>query len=532
MNETKLVKAYSYIRMSSEKQLKGDSLERQVEKTKKYADEHGWILDDSLRDLGVSAFKGKNVEDGALGRFIELCESGEITRGSILIVENLDRMSRQRPIDAFNVFTRILKLGIEIVVLDDGRHFTEDNMDMGNLFISIGGMVRAHAESERKSDLISSAWRRKQKNGSEKILTRRCPAWLTVTEDKSKFVVDPEKVETIKRIFDMCIDGHGLSQICTTLNKENVPTLAGRGTWHISNLRDLLRQPTVLGTYVPHTTVSGKRIPTGEVVENYFPQVIDDATFHKAQAAIDARARLGKGRKGVTFANLFQGLVRCGVCGGPMHFRSDRRKKDKPKLYLRCYNSLRGECDRKTHYDYQTIEDAVLATLDDLSVEDLAAPKKKRLNSLVHDIEQFQGKLKTVTNRRQKLIVQFADTNDNDVLSVLDDLADQQTRLKALIAEKTELLAQDQLPHSRIEKSVHNIETMIRLCSNATDVEITNLRTLIASELKNLLDHVTIHEHGMVTMYAKNTKTEYAVKFGLRPGHEDDDIAEVFKQFR
>ena len=52
--------AYSYLRMSTPEQLKGDSLRRQTEATKKYADLNGLTLDQSLKleDLGVSAFKG------------------------------------------------------------------------------------------------------------------------------------------------------------------------------------------------------------------------------------------------------------------------------------------------------------------------------------------------------------------------------------------------------------------------------------------------------------------------------------------
>ena len=54
------------------------------------------ILDESLRDIGVSAFKGKNAIKGALKKFIELVEAGRIEKGSILILESLDRLSRQQ----------------------------------------------------------------------------------------------------------------------------------------------------------------------------------------------------------------------------------------------------------------------------------------------------------------------------------------------------------------------------------------------------------------------------------------------------
>lgn len=60
--------AYSYVRFSTAEQAKDDSLRRQDDKAKAYADTHGLTLDESLtiRDSGVSAFKGANAEEGNL----------------------------------------------------------------------------------------------------------------------------------------------------------------------------------------------------------------------------------------------------------------------------------------------------------------------------------------------------------------------------------------------------------------------------------------------------------------------------------
>ncbi|MDH6266373.1 DNA invertase Pin-like site-specific DNA recombinase, partial [Rhizobium sp. SG_E_25_P2] len=54
-------RAYSYVRMSTHKQLSGDSLRRQLEKSRSFAKEHGLRLDEGLSDIGVSAWKGKNA---------------------------------------------------------------------------------------------------------------------------------------------------------------------------------------------------------------------------------------------------------------------------------------------------------------------------------------------------------------------------------------------------------------------------------------------------------------------------------------
>ena len=83
-----MTKAYSYIRMSTLQQAKGASLSRQLEATKKFAEKQSWELITSFHDIGVSAYRGNNANEGALGQFIVACEQGRVEKGSFLIVED------------------------------------------------------------------------------------------------------------------------------------------------------------------------------------------------------------------------------------------------------------------------------------------------------------------------------------------------------------------------------------------------------------------------------------------------------------
>jgi DNA invertase Pin-like site-specific DNA recombinase len=106
-------KAYSYLRMSTELQLKGDSRRRQIEASRAYAEAHGLDLteDAELEDIGISAFKGANVREGALGRFLDAVKSGRIKPGSFLLVESLDRLSREQVLTAQSLFLSIIQAG-------------------------------------------------------------------------------------------------------------------------------------------------------------------------------------------------------------------------------------------------------------------------------------------------------------------------------------------------------------------------------------------------------------------------------------
>src|ERR1051326_2659322 len=98
-NEGKAV-AYSYLRFSSPEQAKGDSVRRQTELRDTWLERNSIVLDTSLtlRDEGISGFSGKHRENPdrhALAAFLRLVQTGRIARGSYLVVESLDRLTRE-----------------------------------------------------------------------------------------------------------------------------------------------------------------------------------------------------------------------------------------------------------------------------------------------------------------------------------------------------------------------------------------------------------------------------------------------------
>ena len=145
--------------MSTELQLKGDSRRRQLELSQAYAAEHDLDLveEDQLEDIGLSAFKGDNIKEGALGKFLESVKAETIQPGSYLLVESLDRISRQEVRKSLSIFLSIIDAGINIVTLADGRVYTAEATDNLELITSLVIMSRAHEESRTKSQRVSAA---------------------------------------------------------------------------------------------------------------------------------------------------------------------------------------------------------------------------------------------------------------------------------------------------------------------------------------------------------------------------------------
>ena len=118
-----------------------------------WAAEKGLPLDDTLRDIGVSAHKGRNKIKGALAGFLRSVEEGTVKRGSILCIENMDRLSREKPLAALDTLRDLLRAGIVVVPLDLGWELDEESLkrEPWRLQALLTMMERAHNESATKS---------------------------------------------------------------------------------------------------------------------------------------------------------------------------------------------------------------------------------------------------------------------------------------------------------------------------------------------------------------------------------------------
>src|SRR5262245_1315641 len=106
---------YSYLRFSAMPQERGSSTDRQLERSTEYAAKHNLNLVRDYKDPGVSAAKGKNITEGKFSLFLKALEDGKIPRGSYLLVESIDRISRQESKKTALIILRIIvEHGIKI----------------------------------------------------------------------------------------------------------------------------------------------------------------------------------------------------------------------------------------------------------------------------------------------------------------------------------------------------------------------------------------------------------------------------------
>lgn len=358
--------AYSYVRFSTAKQELGDSLRRQVAMAEAYCLKHNLNLHPATyRDLGVSAFKRRNLEKGALAAFIDAVNTGKVPKGSYLVIEQFDRMSRAETSTALQLLLNLVKAGIKVVTLSDEKVWDSDSInDTGNLVLAIVYMSRANNESQAKADRLSAIWGRKKKEAAagtaRRIVTSECPRWLTPNGDKTGFVPLDERVESIKKVFALRIGGFGITSIVTRANNENWPCpgkppvqksgetiedfalRSGRtNTWHTSTVGRLLKNRALLGEYQPHVNDpndADKRVSKGDPIQGYYPAVLDEETFLRAEAKAN-RGKRFPGRTDAAMRNWLQGLLKC-TCGNSF-VRKNKNSEAQPN-YARYYCSGRN----------------------------------------------------------------------------------------------------------------------------------------------------------------------------------------------
>jgi DNA invertase Pin-like site-specific DNA recombinase len=364
-------RAYSYIRMSTDIQLKGDSLRRQEQLSRQYADEFGLDLDVQfqLSDIGYSAYTGENLQSGELGLFLSAVKAGQIPKGSYLLIEAFDRLSRQAPTSAIPIFLDLINNGINVVTLTDRQVYKAGETQLTQLLVSIVGMSRAYEESRIKGERVGKAWSNKRENATSTKLTSICPAWLKLSEDRSDFEIISDRDKIVKRIFEESVAGIGAFSITKRLNGDKVAPFGKSRGWIQSYVTKILKNRAVLGDYQPHKIVNGKRVPEGDVVERYYPQIIEPELYYKVQSMRRERsASPNSGRKGEQVSNLFTHIAKCDYCGEPMRF-VNKGRGPKGGTYLKCAKSISGRGCIETSWRYSDFEKSFLYFTSEIDLD-------------------------------------------------------------------------------------------------------------------------------------------------------------------
>jgi DNA invertase Pin-like site-specific DNA recombinase len=496
--------AYSYVRMSTDIQLKGHSKQRQLEISQEYAKAHGLKLADEsrLEDIGVSAFKGANIKDGALGQFLAAAENGKVPKGSYLLVESLDRVSRQEIKQSVGLLLRIIGAGITLVTLQDKRVYDEHS-GMEDLIISLTILSRAHEESQLKSQRVGAAWANKRANAHQRKLTKWCPAWLKLSNDRRQYEIIPHRAAVVRSIFEDTVAGIGGLAITKRLNERKIPVMGRSKGWHQSYIAKILASRAVIGEFQPcKTSTAGERRPDGPPIKSYFPAIIDEELFYRAQKARSERWVSGRGRKGKFLTNVFSGLATCAYCQSKMMLQN---KGSSPKggLFLVCSAAQRGLACLTTSWRYDHFETSFLAFVDQLDLPALITNENSRKKELEDELQARQGEQLALRVEMEK-VYQLLQISPIEFLS--EKFITLQKRETEIIARINDVEAQKsrlETSEDEFRQSKEEVKSLIARLQTPGDNDLYKLRSQVAARIKGLIQTLQVAPAGSAPKVAK-----------------------------
>ena len=432
-----------YARVSTEDQLKGYSIDGQIEDCKKLIGNEEYL---EYIDEGIT---GEIINRPALMRLQEDVENGLITK---VICYDPDRLSRKLSVQLIlTEFFNKHKINLQFVRAE------YKNDAEGQLYFQVRGAFSEFDKAKIKHNTMQGKYR-KAKNGL--VVKNNHLYGYDYDKEKNTYVINPDEAKVVKMIFDYYINGtyQGINGIALHLTDIGIPTKKNAKVWHRNVVRQILMNEAYTGTYYQNKfdTVGdyvrkqagekverGKLRPKEEWLKTEIPAIVNPEQFEYAQLLMD------KGRRRHTnFGRhdyLLSGLVRCGRCGATMTGRKTK-SHGKDFYVYECRKNYAGAktkgCGRLmsenklNKFVWDTVQD-MLNNPEEMSKFDGTEKKtyiKEELEHLEREIE------KTKKGRKRLFtLVSLSEDDDMDLEEIKDQIRDLQKKEKTLQSKYNQL---------------------------------------------------------------------------------------------
>ena len=346
-----------YCRVSTDQQVRdGDSIQAQLSALKSYCEKNGYEIAGIYTDDGISGTLLNERDE--LQRMLDDVRSGKI---DLLIFTKLDRYFRnlkhylntQEVLDKYNVPW--------IAIWENYETRTPQGRLMVNQMLSF-----AQFEAEQTGQRINQVFSFKKQN--KEVLSGKIPYGYRI--ENKHLVIDPEKADIVRRVFQTYIDTGGISE---TLRKTE-----GLGLPRTQRAIKLLLQ-------------NRKYIGECYGIENYHEAIIDRDTFDLVQNMLSRNVRQTKFR-----TYIFSGLCTCSDCGRRLVGTTDKIKprNERYKVY-RCMGHYRAiqDCINSKSLNEKKLEKYLVENLKELAFADISVKDKKKATNYEKKIANTEKKI-------------------------------------------------------------------------------------------------------------------------------------------
>ena len=339
------------------KEDESNSIQNQKMILLQYAKEHRFPNPTFFVDDGYS---GTNYDRPGFQAMLAEIEAGRV---AVCITKDLSRLGRNSSLTGLYINFTFPKYNVRYIAIND--HF--DTIDPNSTDSDIAGIKNWFNEFFAKdtSRKIRAVNKAKGERG-ERLTTNVPYGYKRDSDDPKKWVIDEEAAQIVKRIFSLCMEGKGPSQIAALLEKEKVLNSTtykqreGRKTphqtpeneyrWHESTVAYILEYMEYTGCTVNFKTYTNSiydkkqrenPMENRRIFYNTHPAIISLEVFDKVQEIRQQRHRRTKTGK----SSLFSGMVYCSDCGAKMRYcTTNYFEKRQDHFVCANYRSNTGSC--------------------------------------------------------------------------------------------------------------------------------------------------------------------------------------------
>ena len=412
-NNEKITALYCRLSRDDEQLGESNSIKNQKSILSKYAKDNNFINTKFFVDDGYS---GTSFTRPAFMELMELAEQGNI---GTIIVKDHSRLGRNRLIVGQLLEEDFVRLNIRYIAIMDNIDTDEGLND----FLPIQDWFN-EMHAKNTSQKVRAVLRNKGNSG---IPTTSYPpyGYLKSPEDNTKWIVDEPAAKIVRKIFDLCIQGYGTTQIARILKEENIMTPTeyrqsiGLKTntklqdvkhyWNNRTIGFILDRQEYIGdtvnfrttkrSFKDHTKVFLPK-EQWKIFKNTHEPIIDEETWNTVQRIRSNKRRTTKTGK----VSIFSGHLFCKDCGAKLYYCTANNFTPDKDFY-RCSNYKNNSTKSCTSHNIKDIvlRELVLANIKQVisyisSYEDLFIKEK-----LVTSLEEQQKE--NITNK--KLLSQY-----------------------------------------------------------------------------------------------------------------------------
>ncbi|SEM20307.1 site-specific DNA recombinase [Staphylococcus hominis] len=451
MSEMKKKRIGGYIRVSTEKQVMGYSIEGQITQIEQYCQFNGYELVDIYADRGIS---GKSMNRPELHRMLNDAKNGKL---DCVMVYKTNRLARNTS-DLLTIVEELHRQNVEFFSLSERM---EVKNSTGKLMLQI---LASFSEFERNT-ILENIYTGQRQRALEGYYQGNLPlGYNNIPDNKKELMINQHEANIVKYIFESYAKGHGYRKIANALNHKGYVTKKGN-PFSISAVTYILSNPFYIGKiqFAKYKDWNDKRRKglndKPVIAEGKHTPIISQSLWDKVQARkkqVSKKPQVhGKG------TNLLTGIIACPQCSASMSASiTVNTLKDGTKKRIRYYscsnfrnkgskvcsaNSVRADVIEKYVMD-QILEivksDKVLKQV----VERVNQENQVDVAALNHDIAYKQQQFDEINAKLKNLIQTIEDNPDltsalkptihqyetqlNDITNQINQLKHQQNQEK------------------------------------------------------------------------------------------------------